>query len=226
VTPDELAEKHPRLYHVTHPSNWEGIQKHGLLSTSRILTLLEISDEDRVCINRRRQQGSVPLKHPIHGDAVITDNGPLNETKLWNCLDDDLTPADWLALLDERVFFWVDEAHLKRFLKAQVKHARDRLVLVLDTRSVARSHGDQMELSPFNSGSTYYDAPRRGLSTFTPLLKYDYARWQRLRAKVKISKDRIVEVTVVGGVNPIASHVIERHLVSGADGRWVRLPRV
>ena len=162
MTPEELAAKHPLLYHVTDPRNWEGILKHGLMPTSRILSLREVSDEDRDCINQRRWRESVPLTHPIHGDAVITDHKPLSETKLWNCLDDGLTPADWLALLDERVFFWVDEEHRDKFLTAQLKHARDRLVLVLDSLNMARSHGDQMELSPFNSGSTFYDAARRG----------------------------------------------------------------
>jgi hypothetical protein len=224
VTPEELAAKHPRLYHVTDPANWEGIQKHGLLSTSRILTKREISDEERACINRRRQRESVPLKHPIHGEVVIRDNRPLNETKLWNCLDDGLTPADWLALLDERVFFWVDETRIPGFMKPYLKNGVDQLVLVLDTLSVARSHGDRMELCPFNSGSTYYDAPRRGLATFTPLLRHDYPTWQKLRANVKESRDYIVEVTVVGGVDPITDHVIGRYLVSAADGRWISLP--
>jgi hypothetical protein len=47
--------------------------------------------------------------------------------------------------------------------------------------------------------------------------------WQRLRTK--ITPDRIVEVTVVGGVDDITDLVIERHLVSGA-GRWISLPLV
>ncbi len=74
MTPEELAEKHPRLYHVTDPRNWEGIQKHGLLSTSRLLSLFEVSDADRDGIERQRWPESVRLTHPVHGEAVITDN--------------------------------------------------------------------------------------------------------------------------------------------------------
>ncbi len=96
------------------------------------------------------------------------------------CLDDGLTPADWYALLNERVFFWVDKKRLE-VPAAQLKQARDRLVLVLDSSECGEKYGDQMELSPFNSGSTFYDAARRGPSTFTPLLTYDYPTWQRLR---------------------------------------------
>jgi hypothetical protein len=118
----------------------------------------------------------------------------------------------------------VDEVRLDGFLKGQLKLAPERQVLVLDTLSVARNYGDQMELSPINSGSTYYDARPRGLSTFTPFLKHDFARWQRLRAKVKKSRDHSAEVTVVIGVIDITDHLIERHLVSGAERRWISLP--
>jgi hypothetical protein len=47
VTPEELVDKHPHLYHVTAPRNWEGIQKPVLLSTSRLLSLSECSDAAR-----------------------------------------------------------------------------------------------------------------------------------------------------------------------------------
>jgi hypothetical protein len=57
VTPEELAEQHPRLYHVTDPGNWEGIQKHGLLSTSSLLSLFEIPAARRVVIERQRRPG-------------------------------------------------------------------------------------------------------------------------------------------------------------------------
>jgi hypothetical protein len=213
VTPEELAEKHPRLYHVTDPSNWEGIHKHGLLSTSSLLSLFEVPAARRVVIERQRRPESVRLTHPVHGEVVITDNQPLSETKLEKCLDDGLTPADWLALLNERVFFWVDKKRLEGLLDAQLNRERDRLVLVLSTLRVARRHADQVELCPINSGSTIYRPARRGRYTFTPLLR-------------KATPDRIAEVTVVGGVDPIDALVIERHLVSGADVRWIRLPRV
>jgi hypothetical protein len=47
VTPEELADKHPHLYRVTDLRNPDGIQKHGLLSTSRLLSPSECSDAAR-----------------------------------------------------------------------------------------------------------------------------------------------------------------------------------
>jgi hypothetical protein len=226
VTPEELAAKHPRLYHVTDPSNWEGIQKHGLLSTSLLLSLFEYSDADRIAFERRRRPESVHLPpHPVHGKAIINDNIPLSEKALMSCLDDGLAPADWYAMLNRRVFFWVDKDRRDRFLQARAHQGRDRLVLELDTLSVAQRYGEHMELSPINSGSGGRPPARRGLSTFTPLLDHDYATWRRLRRDVRSSPDHIVEVTAVGGIDCINDLVIERYFVSGGDGRWISLPR-
>jgi hypothetical protein len=205
MTPEELAEKHPCLYHVTDPRNWDGIRKHGLLSTSRLLSLFEYSDADRVAFERQRRPESVPLTHPVHGEAIITDNIPLIEKALIPYLDDGLAPADWYAMLNRRVFFWVDKKRLDGFLQAQAHQGRERLVLVFNTSSVAKQYREQMELCPINSGSARRRPARRGLSTFTPLLRHDYATWQRQR--VKASPDRIVEVTAVGGVDHIADHL-------------------
>jgi hypothetical protein len=211
LSPEELAAKHPRLYHVTDPGALEGILRHGLLPTSGLLSLFEVPEADRHLIERRRRPASVRLTHPAHGEAVITDNLPLSETALEACLDDGLAPGDWLAILNERVFFWPDEHSLARLLGAKLNRDRDRLVLVLDTLGVARRHGQRMALSAINTGSTIRRPARRGLSTFVPLCLHDYEAWRRLRG----GRDRIREVTVVGGVAQVADHLVEHYRVPG-----------
>ena len=41
MTPEELASRHPKLYHVTAPGAWKTISKLGLWSASRLLELFE-----------------------------------------------------------------------------------------------------------------------------------------------------------------------------------------
>jgi len=166
LSPEDLAAKHPRLYHLTAPDALSGILRHGLLPTSALLTLFEVPNADRHRIERRRRPASVPLSHPVHGAAVITDNLPLTEAALEACLDDGLTPEDWLAILNSRAFFWPDEESLARLLGARLNRGRERLVLVLDTLSLARRHQQRMELAAINTGSTIRRPARRGLSTF------------------------------------------------------------
>lgn len=225
MTPEDLAEMYPRLYHVTDFANWEGIQKHGLLSTSSILALHGMPDADRAIFERQRRPESKLLTHPEHGQAIINDNIPLIEKALIPYLDDGLAPADWYTMLNRRVFFWVTMKDAMKFLQAKAHEGQERMVLVLDTLSVAKQYAEQIEMSPINSGSAVRRPPRRGLSTFTPMLKCDYPSWRRQRGN--ISPDRIVELTVVRGVDVIADHLIERYLRSGSGirtERWSATP--
>ena len=214
MTPEQLAERHPRLYHVTAPGAWEGIKRHGLLPTSRLLDLFEVPAAERALIEGARRPASLPVAHPVHGVATITDNAPLNMKCLAACLDDGLTPADWLRRLNERVFFWADERGLARLLGARLNRGRARDVLVVDTRSLARAHHARVELSAINSGAALRRAARRGLHTFTPMGAHSYEAWRRLRGKL----DRVLEVTVVGGCRDIADHVVAvRRVTPPAD---------
>lgn len=195
MTPEALAARHPRLFHLTAPGAIQGIVRHGLLPTSGLLDLFEVPMAARVPVEGARRPASVVLVHPVHGRAEITDNLPLHMRALAACLDHGLTPVDWLRMLNERVFFWADEAGLDRLLNARINRGRARDVLVLDTLGLVRALAERVALSTINSGSTVRRAARRGLSTFVPLLEH--------------RSGRILEVTVVGGVTGIGEHVRE-----------------
>lgn len=214
MTPDDLAALHPRLYHLAAPDALEGVVRHGLLPTSRLLDLFGTPDDQRDAIEGRRRPSSVTLSHPTHGSAVITDNIPLSEIALAGCLDDDLTSADWLRMLNRRVFFWPDEKSLAGLLGARANAGVAKRVLVFDTLGLARRYAEAVELAAFNTGNTRRRPVRRGLSTFTPLLRHSYSDWRRLRGRVDI----IREVTVVGGVPDAADHLIDHYLTSGGEG--------
>lgn len=214
LSPKDLAARHPRLYHLTEPDALPGIMQHGLLPTQQLLTLFDVVEADRRAIECQRRPTSVRLDHPGYSRATITDNAPLNMAKLAMCLDDNLAPEDWLRILNERVFFWANEAGLDGLLDAKLNRIRDREVLVLDTYSLVHSvvqRRGRVELSAINSGSTLYVPARRGLSTFTPMERHSYEEWQRLRRKSK--PDQVKEVTVVGGVPDIAKHLLKHYIV-------------
>lgn len=205
MIPEELAARHPRLYHVTEPGAWLNIKKNGLLSTSLLLELFEIESLQRSVIETKRRPSMIPLEHPQHGRIVINDNLPLNEQVLANCLDDGLTPADWLRMLNARVFFWASKEGLNRLLGARFNRNRLREVIVVDTLSLAKVHSERMELCPINSGATLRKAARRGLNTFTKMLLYSFEDWRKLRGR----HDQILEITVQDHVIDIAQHTLE-----------------
>ena len=211
MTPEDLSTRHPRLFHVTEPGASASIRRFGLLSTSRLLDLFDLSGNERAALELKRRPAAVPLCHPRYGQAVLNDNLPLSERGLASCLDDGLIPADWLKMLNARVFFWADADGLDRLLTARVNRDRPREVIVVDTLGLARAHADRMELCPINSGATLRRPARRGLATFSPLAAHSYDQWRRLRGRL----DRIREVVVRGGVPDIDRYVLEVWTVGG-----------
>lgn len=89
LTPAILAQRYPRLYHMAEEGSWASIQQHGLLSTTALLDLLEVPEEQRYALEAQRRPESVPIHHPVHGTAWIRDNKPINETVLRRTLEGD-----------------------------------------------------------------------------------------------------------------------------------------
>ncbi|MFZ5782440.1 MAG: DUF7002 family protein [Pseudomonadota bacterium] len=209
MTPEDLAGRHPRLFHVTSPGAWESIERHGLLPACDLVDLFAPDRGPRDDLLATRRPVEVVLDHPLHGQAILNDNLPLSERALAACLDDGLHARDWLRLLNQRVFFWSDEGGLQRLLGARLNRGRPREVLVFHTLALVAAHTDRVEISPINSGATIRRPARRGLATFTPLGAMTYEAWRRRRGRL----DRIVEVVVRGGVPDIQRYLLDRRTV-------------
>ena len=192
----DLIEFYPRLYHVTAVENWETIRQHGLLSTSTLLDLFEVDSDRRIRLEHQRRLDSELLVHPTHGQAILRDNKPLNESMLEKCLEDNLKPADWYAILALRVFFWTTCERLDLFLKSYSDS--DQLVIVVPTELLVKNHRDRIELSTINSGATRSVLHTRGLSTFVALSDFDFDAERR---RLHRSREKVVaEVTVIGAI--------------------------
>ena len=205
MTPEDLAQRHPRLYHLTSPEAVESVRRHGLLPPLSLLDLFEADAGTRARVLARRPE-AVELAHPVHGQAVVTDNRPLSDMALARILDDGLSPDDWRWKLAERVFFWVDRRDLAKLRGARLNRERERVVIEFDTLSLARAHADRLEISPINSGATIHDPPRRGNGTYAPLPDTDWPEWRRRRGRV--APDRIKEVTIRGPVPDAGAHIV------------------
>ena len=220
MTEAELIAAHPRLYHMAEDGAWQAIQARGLLSTSALLDLYGIAGEDRAALEARRRPKSVTVEAPGLPRVVIRDQAPLSEVRLAACLDDGLTPADWLRLLNSRVFFWLKRRRLEELLAGRAYRSRAHTVLTIDTHSLLTAHGPRVLLSAINSGATIYDAPRRGLSTFRSIADYPLREAGRRKA--------IAELTIEHSVPDIAEHVVEveRAVARGFERVWLaQLPQ-
>lgn len=199
-----LAADFPRLYHVAEAGSWKSIERHGLLSTSALLDLFEVSGDARQQLEEKHRPGSVEVHHPLHGTAVIRDQKPLNMARLEGCLTG-MTATEWLRELNRRVFLWPSAERLDRLLGAKAYRDRAHDVLVIDTRPLVERYRRQIALAPINTGATVPTAAPRGPHTFQAIEFYDYAAMKRKRG----AKEAIAEVAVDYSVPDIAEFVLK-----------------
>lgn len=217
MTPDEIDEliaDCPYIYHMAMRDSWPLIQQIGLIPTERLLDQFEVPAEAKVQLTTKRRPATVCIEHPQWGTAHIRDQIPLTDDDLLKCLSDGLTPVEWHKLLNERVFFWLTEARLQRMLCAGAYRSLEHIVLKVPTRGIIEQYWDNIELSPMNSGATRPWRHPRGSNTFLPISEYPYAKWRKTgRGK----GERVVELTVIGGVPDMAAHVEQVRIRSCAN---------
>jgi len=156
---------------------------------------------------RIRRRKAEPLRHATFGRFALSDNAPLSEAWLSRCLDDGLTAADWIGILNGYVFFWARPADVRKLRNAQNNRLRAKALLVFDTLTLVRAHAAKVAISPINSGATLHQPPRRGLATFAPLTETDFKAWRRRRKPSGL--DAIKEIVVKDGVPDAGRYLVE-----------------
>jgi hypothetical protein len=191
IASEEFIARYPRLWHMAEAGSWESIRERGLLSTTALLDLFEIGGARRLELESSRRRESVTITHSTHGSAVVRDNRPLIEKVLARTLVG-MTPREWYETLNGRVFFWVSAARLEGLRRASAYGDREHDILTVDTAALLSSHGDEVTLSPMNSGATHAGAKHtRGADTFKPMNSYPW--------DVRLKKNRtepVVELAV------------------------------
>ena len=190
LTPEDLARRYPRLYHMAEEGSWASIQEHGLLSTAALLDLFEVPADQRYALEAQRRAESVPIHHPVHGTAWIRYNKPINERVLQRTLEG-MTEEEFYRTLNSRVFFGVSTGRLDRLRNAPPYRDRRHDILELDTAALVERHRERVELSHINSGAVHPAANYpRGAGTFAPIESYRYGE------RKLVSNEPLVEATV------------------------------
>jgi hypothetical protein len=185
------------IYHLADAANWSSIQQHGLLSTSALLDLSGSRGQAREQIEQQQRTQLTMLEN----GTIIRDQMPMPATTLQRCLHG-MTPREWYALLNARVFFWLESGRLNRMLKANGKRAQ--IVMTLDTKRLLAAYAEQASLTPINTGNTRRKPAIRGRQTFVPYKTWLESRWaseaEALGTQARPRSHSPAELTILGAV--------------------------
>lgn len=202
----DLIRLYPKLYHMAAAGSWPSIRQHGLLSTSALVYLWQVSPPDvRNSLLGQRRGESVVIENAILGNATIRDQKPIHEPSLREALVD-MTPQEWYRELNSRVFFFLQEERLSTLLNARSYRNDEHVVITIDTASFLDAHSSEVELCQINSGfaQRHSKAPR-GRSTFLPIENYKHR--DRIQPKSRSPWD-VAELCLPGQLLDVRTHLI------------------
>ncbi len=206
MTADELNElvtDCPTLYHMAQAGSWKSISRRGLLSTSALLDMYDVSADEREAIEHSRRPESVELHSKRYEPAIVRDNKPMTDAGLRKALPPNMSPRDWYSLLNSKVFFWLTKDRLIRLMSAGAYKDQEHDVIMLNTRAIVDDYKKKTWLCPMNSGCTKPFPHPRGPKTFSRISDYPYADWKKKRRV----GERAVELCVDGGVFDIEMYL-------------------
>lgn len=207
---EKLIELYPRVYHMAERGTWGSIQQRGLMSTTAVLDHLEVADGDRARFEseHRSQKMDVRADHP--SNIVLRDQKPMPEGRLLQALMNGTTPRQWYELINDKVFFWVEEERLHRLLGARDYRTLEHDVLTLNSAEFIPDYAEKIWLCHMNSGNTWPIPHRRDTQIFHRIADYP------VKPSGKPVKN-VVELVVDYSVPNIADYVVEVRRMRGGE---------
>lgn len=186
------------IYHLAETANWPSIQQHGLHSAHELIRVSGLDADAQLHLERTQR-----LTHTeLPSAAWIRDQRPMPPGALASCLVGGLSPADWYALVNARVFFWVDPDRLNR--QRAACGSRPQVVLCVSTAKLIDAHRDHIAVTPINTGNARRKPARRGAATFVPYADWVRSGWEsessQLGIPLRKRSHKPVEVTVLGSI--------------------------
>lgn len=197
------------IFHVTLACNSLAIERDGLQSACALIDAAE-----RRYAKFRAVRGYRDRTVILPTGAALRDQRPMAPELLARCLEPPLSVVDWYGLVNARVFFWVDPARLKSYLKASARS--DQVVYTVATESLVSRHANCMEVTPFNVGYAKRRGAARGLRTFVALREWARTGWAAERAagkRCRAPTAEPVELAVRGSVHDFHRFVTDRRAV-------------
>jgi hypothetical protein len=192
-----------RRFHFVDEANARFVERAGLLSTNELLRRGHHGAEVEETVRAHR-----PVGVTLPDGVFIRDQAPMPPTALAGCLDGGLTPRDWYDLVNDHVFFWLDEDRARRHAIALRRRAQ--ILLTIDVHALVAVHGDAVYVTPFNIGNARRSPAPRGRRTLVPLASWRAHGWKAETGpgrRVRAASHAPAELLVRGGVPDVARFV-------------------
>jgi hypothetical protein len=197
-----------RIYHLAEAANWRSIRRSGLLSTKALLDAADVRGKERERIECGQRLEHMELRNGVQ----VRDQKPMPAKALNQCLVG-MTPAEWYALINSKVFFWLDVDRLNRQCRAC--EPRPQVVLEIDTERLLTQHAERIALSPINTGNARRRPAKRGRCTFVPYAVWIESGWssetQGVNSRSRGRSRQPVELTVADAIADIMSFIVRVH---------------
>ncbi|MEO6627151.1 MAG: hypothetical protein ABIP03_01140 [Aquihabitans sp.] len=202
MTPEQFLTRCPSLWHVAPSGSWATIEERGLRTAAQLIDAADLDAERRAELHELPRRSAVPLR--VDGaDVVLRDQGPLFKANLASFLEPGLTVADWVGLLNRRVYLFTNKAAMQKLLAKYVATDGAQDVISFSPRRLLETAHSRIELAARNTGAIARQSdPYKGRDTFLSISR---------------SRDRQpAEVTMVDGLDDLSAVVrVERHSADG-----------
>ena len=180
-----LADQRKLLFHATAYEAWPSIAEFGLMTAADLAG----ADPSIPSLDRLRERDLVVK------DGVLRDQRPLIRANIEQHLSG-IDLVGWLAMLNQRVFFFAQQKSLTTLLARSVE-AGGQDVVVFDTRKLLAAAAGRVEVitDELAAPEPWAHCPCRGPDTFVPLAGY------------RGDPADVFEVAVVGGIDDVAGLV-------------------
>lgn len=206
MTLEDFLRRCPTLWHVGPPGSWDRVCRHGLRTAQQLIDAADIDAETRRRLTDEPRRHSVELR--IGDEAVVLrDQGPLLARKdITPLLAPGMTVADWVRLLNRRVYLFAERPGRDTLTKKYAARHGSQEVITVDPMRLLALAGERVELTDQNTGAI----ARVG---------HPYKLWDTFKPVDEFPNRRPKEITVIGGVTPAEiPQVVSRVDRVGADG--------
>jgi hypothetical protein len=178
------------FYHLAEPANLPSIRRHGLLSVEQLMRLALLKEAELNWTLSQHRPANLVLANGV----IIRDQSPMPPRSLAPALPPGMSPSDWYRFLNGFVFLWANKERLDRHLVAFRK--RPQTLLVFDAPRLIKERGDDLFLSPMNSGNAMRRAAPRSYDLFVPYRIWREEGWPAIQGQARSKSAAPAEIII------------------------------